>query len=68
MAGLWVPSCTTEDEIRVVGEEVGETVSVSVQHDAVVFLDNADERREISLVLYSGDVGVVELEELPCCF
>jgi hypothetical protein len=68
MAGLWVPSCTTEDEIRVVGEEVGETVSVSVQHDAVVFLDNADERREISLVLYSGGVGVVELEELPCCF
>ena len=68
MAGLRVPSCTTEDEVRVVGEEVGETVSVSVQHDAVVFLDNADERREISLVLYGGDVGVVELEELPCCF
>lgn len=68
MAGLRVPSCTTEDEVRVVGEEVGETVSVSVQHDAVVFLDNADERCEISLVLYGGDVGVVELEELPCCF
>ena len=68
MAGLRVPSCTTEDEVRVVGEEVGETVSVSVQHDTVVFLNNADERREISLVLYGGDVGVVELEELPCCF
>ena len=47
---------------------MAKTVSVSVQHDAVMFLDNADERCQISLVLYGGDIGVVELEELPRCF
>jgi hypothetical protein len=42
---LRVSGRAAEDEVRVVEEEVGKTVGVAIQYNAVVFFDNLDKWR-----------------------
>ena len=58
-------SCTTEHVVGVVVVVVCKAVVVAVENNALVLLDNLNQRGKVGLVGGGGHVGVVQLEELP---
>lgn len=58
-------SCTTEHVVGVVVVVVCKAVVVAVEDNALVLLDNLNQRGKVGLVGGGGHVGVVQLEELP---
>jgi hypothetical protein len=67
IASLGIPSCSTEDEIRIIEVKMPHTMIMTIHHNTLVLRNNFNEGCELGVVFCCGDVWVMELQEFPGC-
>jgi hypothetical protein len=67
IASLGIPSCSTQDEVCVIEVKVTHAMIMTVHHNTLMLCNDFNEGSELGIVFCSGDIGVMELQELPGC-